>query len=173
MHTLSTQTIISHPLFLLLLLPPHSHYLHFSSCFFTSHSPLVSLHSLFLSSLHPFRQRQIRWRPARRAAVSPRRPLTPNWQSGPRMRLRLERWAVLFPMLSVWRGSTSNETTLGPLSRWGQTLTGPNCCGLLLEPPPPPKPRASGSPLTAVYPKLAWGELRLSNPCAMRWNFFL
>lgn len=44
----------------------------------------------------------------------------------------------------------------------------PNCCGLQEPPPPPPpKPRASGSPLTAVYPKLAWGELRLSNSCAM------
>lgn len=134
--------------------------------------PSISLHSLFLSSLHPFRQRQIRWRPARRAAVSLKRPLTPNWQSGLRMRLGLERWAVLFPMLCVWRGSTSNRTTLGPSLQMRPNSHWPNCCGLQ-EPPPPPKPRASGSPLTAVYPKLAWGELRLSNPCAMSLNFFL
>lgn len=51
-----------------------------------------------------------------------------------------------------------------PNSHW------PNCCRLQ-EPPPPPKPRASGSPLTAVYPKLAWGELRLSNSCAMSQEF--
>lgn len=44
---------------------------------------------------------------------------------------------------------------------------------LLRTPGSPPKPRASGSPHTAFYPKLARGELRLSNSCSVSQDFFL
>lgn len=50
-----------------------------------------------------------------------------------------------------------------------------NCWGAPGAPasPPPQKPSASGSALMAVCPKMAWGELRLFNLCAMPQECFL
>lgn len=65
MNMVGAQTIISHSA---IFLPLHSHYLRFSFCICTTQSPPF-LHPRSLSSLSPFRQRQIRWRATHHGAV--------------------------------------------------------------------------------------------------------
>lgn len=167
MHTASTQTIISHTPFsssffltltLSVLLPASS-----------TLSPCHDSHSLCLLSLRPFKQRPIRWRLAHCVALSPKPPLTPNQQSEDEVGTWKVSGAVshaLHPEGQHFkRDDPRTPLQMKPNSHWR------NCWGLR-EPLPLPKPCASGSPLTAVYPQLAWGELRLSKSCAMSQGCF-
>ena len=139
--------------------------------FLLLHLPATSipLHSLFLSSLHLFRQRQIRFETgSSRACLS---VMTRDPKLAGRSEDEVGTWKVSGAVSHALRPEGQHfkrddpQTSL-PMRPNSHFL---NCW--VQEPPPPPKPRASGSPLTAVYPKLAWGELRFCNPHAMSQDF--
>lgn len=134
-------------------------------------SPLGPVPWLSLSSLHPFRQRQIRWGPAHCKAVSPNRPLTLK------LTVRVRGWGS--DMKGEWccfpcscsegqhfkRDDPQTSLRMKPNFHWL------NCKGIQ-EPLHPQKPSASGTPLMTVYPQQAWGDLRLSHSYAMSEDWF-
>lgn len=167
MHTVNAQTIISYSPFLFHLSLSLSVLL-FQHLHLSVPLPFLFIHSPCHSSVHSDRDR-----------------LGEDWPIA-RLSLRNDFWPQTGSRVGVWGWDKVSGAVSHALRPEGQhfkqddpqtslqmkpNFHWPNCCGLQ-DPPPPPKPRASGSPLTAVYPKLAWGELRLSNSCAMSQLFF-
>lgn len=134
MNMLSAPTIISQPT--PFRLPLHSHYLHLSPCILTSQSPLLPAVHSHLSSLCPFRQRQIRWRPAHRKAVS---KTVPDLKLAAGSEDEAGTWKVSSPVSHALRPKGQHfkrddpQTSLQRMPDFHWL----SCCGLQELPPPP------------------------------------
>lgn len=117
--------------------------------------------TLTLLSLHPFRQRQIRWRLTHREPVSQNRPLTSNWQPVRRWGWDIKGEQCSFPCSLSAGVALQMQQALRPLSRWSQTLAGPNAVASRnpCRPQSPAHPAPRSRLFILSWPGVSWGYL--------------